>query len=159
MKVVLWNDDDDSDDEDDFISERGWKAVSTLLCNKYSNHTLCSVSDEYDAYDMNLPDDLISYLELNNNKDKAEVARQKILQTHFSTEYDAASNIQEFLDMDLEMMPSVITWIGRPLPIGWEGVQVSGLSLLYNLMMRFPDLFDSSSQKKKSFTGKRKHVA
>ena len=58
--------------------------------------------------------------------------------------------MQEFLDMELEMMPAAIAWIGRPLPIGWEGRQVSGLSLLYNLTRRLPDLFDSNAQKKKS---------
>ena len=99
-----------------------------------------------------LPDDLVSYLVLNENKDKIEVARQKILRTHFSN--SDTSKLQEFLDMELEMMPSFMAWIGRPLPIGWEGEQVSGLSLMYNLMRRVPDLFDSSPQNKKQSRGK-----
>jgi len=33
---------------------------------------------------------------------------------------------------------------------------VSGLSLLYNLMRRLPDIFDPSAQKKKPVGGKRK---
>ena len=165
LKGCTNDEDDDSDDEEDvneLITERGWEAMSTLLCNKSSildtlnsNHTLCSVSNEYDVDDMNLPDDLISYLELNSNKDKAEVARQKILQTHFSTEYDTASSIQELLDMDLEMIPTAIAWIGRPNRADWKGTNVSGLSLLYNLDRKLPDLFDSNAQKKPS-VGKRK---
>ena len=165
LEGCTMDEDDDSDDEEDnneLITERGWEAVSTLLCNKSSisdalnsNHTLCSVSNEYDVDDMNLPEDLISYLELNENKDKAEVARQKILQTHFSTEYDTASNIQELLDMDLEMMPSAIEWIGRPTHADWSGTHVSGLSTMYNLSRKLPDLFDSNAQKKPS-VGKRK---
>ena len=145
---------------DDMITERGWEAMSTLLCNKStimniynSNHTLLDLSGG--RHDMDLPDELSSYLELNRNKDKAEVTRQKILQTLFSTDDDDASKIQELLDMELELMPTAIEWIGRPLPIGWEGVQISGLSTLYNLMRRLPDLFDSSPQKKPSM-GKRK---
>jgi len=152
------------DDEIHLITERGWEAVSNLLCNKASimdtynsNHTLCDIYDlGYDVDDMNLPDDLISYLELNKNKDKVEVTRQKILQTHFSTEDGDTSKMQVLLDMELKILPSAIAWIGRPLPIGWEGVQVSGLSTMYNLTRRLPDLFDSSSPQTKSSAAKRK---
>jgi len=153
----LDSDSEDDEDGDDMITERGWGAVSSLLCNKKSilntynsNHTLQEVGTYHD--EMNLPDDLLSYLELNENKDKVEVARQKILQTHFSD--DTTSKIQKFLDIELEMMPAAIAWIGRPTPMGWKGAQVSGLSLMYNLMRRIPDLFDSNAQKKS--TAKRK---
>jgi len=138
----------DSEDTDDdiFITGRGWAVITTLLCNKssivdtyHSNHTLCDVSAEV------RPDDLLSYLELNKNEDKTEVARQKILQTHFSD--DTTSNIQDLLGMDLEAMPIVMAWAGRP-PVGWSGMNVSGLSLMYSLLRRVPDLFDSSAQKK-----------
>ena len=136
------------EDDDDFITKRGWEAVSNLICNKTSitdtynsNHTLHALGD---LDDMNLPNYLDSIIDLNQNQDKAEVARQKILQTHSSD----ASNIQELLDMELEVMPSAIAWIGRPTPIGWSGKSMSGLSLLYNLTKRVPDLFDASPQKK-----------
>ena len=148
------------------ITKRGLEAVSTLVCNKTSimdtynsNHILfvdCYDDEEIDQ--MDLPN-VLPLLRLNGNKDKAEVARQKILQTHFPTEDDATSNIQEFLDMELEAMPRIVEWIGRPKPMsywggtkyecGWIGDSVSGLSLLYNLMRRLPDLFDSNAQKKK----------
>jgi len=151
------------------ITSRGWSAVSTLLCNKTSimdthtsNHTLHKLieDDDYGWLNLDLPydifQDIVSSLKLNNNKDKVEVARQKILQTHFSTE-DDTSNMQELLGMELEMMPAAISWIGRTLPIDdWKGKNVSGLSLLYNLMRRLPDLFDSSLQKKKPGGTKRK---
>ena len=149
-------------DEDyiEIMTERGWDAVSTILCNKTSilgtytsNHTLQYIrNDNY----IDLPDCLISYLKLNENKDKVEVARQKILQTHFSgSGDDDKSNIQVLLDMELQIMPTAIAWIGRPSHNDWRGTSVSGLSLLYNLMRRLPDLFDSSPQKKLS-AGKRK---
>jgi len=147
--------DDDTDEQTSLITDRGWEAVSTLLCNKTSildtynsNHTLKYVSDYYSD---EIRAKLLPYLELNDNKDKAEVARQKILQTHFSSEDD----LQEFLGMELEMMPAAIAWIGRPLPIGWIGKNVSGLSTMYNLTRMAPDLFDSSAQKKQS-VGKKK---
>jgi len=143
------------------ITKRGWEAMSDLLCNKSSimgtytsNHILQELGHDHDY--MDLPDDLISYLKLNENKDKVEVARQKILQAHFSTDDDDdASKIQELLDIELEMVPTVVEWIGRPTLDDWKGTNVSGLSSLYNLMRRLPDLFDSSPQKKSSM-GKRK---
>jgi len=149
---------DDCADEDDNLSitERSWGAVSTLLCNKTSimdtynsNHTLQDIGCDP-------TDDLSSLLELNKNKDKAEVTRQKILHTHFST--NETSKLQEFLDMELQMMPAAIAWIVRPLPIGCEGTQVSELSLLYNLTRRLPDLFDSSAQKKPGEAKKKRYL-
>jgi len=152
-------------DEDyiEIMTEEGWGVVSTILCNKTSilgtytsNHALQYIrGDNY----IDLPDSLISYLKLNENEDKTEVARQKILQTHFSgSGDDDKSNIQVLLDMELEVMPTAIDWIGRPTHNDWRGTSVSGLSLLYNLMRRLPDLFDSSPQKKPSM-GKRKRQA
>ena len=147
--------------ESALITERGWDAISALICNQTSiidtytsNHILHKLGD-HDA--MNLTDDIVSYLKLNKNKDKAEVARQKILQTHFSTGDNDTSNLQVFLDLELEMMPTAMNWIGRPTHANWRGTNVSGLSLLYNLMKRVPDLFDSSpSPQKKLSKGKRK---
>ena len=145
--------DDETDELVYLITEKGWGAVSTLLCNKTSilktytsNHTLKELGSHHD--DMNLPDDLVSYLELNENKDKAEVARQKILQTHFTTEDLDSSKMQVLLDMALEVMPIAIEWIGKPTHDDWKGERVSGLSAMYNLTRRLPDLFDSNAQKR-----------
>ena len=153
--------DAENDEYNRLITDRTWEAFSSLLCNKTSimdtytsNHTLKQVS----IYDYT-PDETELYIDLNYNKDKAEVARQKILQTHFSD--NDTSNMQYLLDMELEMMPSAVSWIGRPTHDDWRGtyMYVSGLSLLYNVTRRMPDLFDSSAQKKSSGTGKLKHVA
>ena len=144
------------EDDNELITERGWEALSNLVCNETSimntynsNHKLHDLCDDF-------PDDLVSLLKLNKNKDKVEVARQKILQTHLSREDDDTSKIQELLDMELEMIPSVMAWVGRPIHANWIGTNVSGLSTMFNLLRRLPDLFDSSPQKKPS-TGKRKH--
>ena len=150
-----------NDEEDESITERGWEAISTLLCNKTSimntynsNHTLqCVFGDGNPPADV--PGDLDLYLEMNRNKDKAEVARQKIFKIHFSTESEGASKIQMLLDTELEMIPSAIAWIGRPIHANWNGTNVSGLSLMYNLTRRLPDLFDSSAHKKPSAATKR----
>jgi len=143
---------DDNGEMNELITERGWEAVATLLCNKTSildTHNSNHILNWLNTFV--LPDDVISYLELNKNEDKAEVTRQKILQSHFSTD----DNLQELLHMELEMMPSVISWIGRPAHTNWKGTNVSGLSTMFNLLKRVPDLFDSSPQKKRSGAGKR----
>jgi len=135
LKLIDLHRDPEDFDDDDMITERGWRAVSTLLCNNSSiidtynsHHILKALADDPSLYDeMNLPNKLLSLLELNTNKDKVEVARQKIIQTHFS----GTTNVQEFLDMELELIPTAIAWVGRPLPIGWEGAQVSGLSTMF----------------------------
>jgi len=149
---------DDDEDHDNMITERSWEAISTLLCNKTSiletynsNHTLEDLGYYFEGDTGN---DLVPYLELNENKNKAEVARQKILQTHFSDDDDTSSNIQELLDMELEVIPTAIAWIGRPVSC-WKGRSVSGLSTMYNLMRRLPDLFDLSPLKKQAGTKRR----
>ena len=124
--------------------------------SNHTLHSLCAGDTGEDHETMGLPDDLRTYLDLNWNKDKVEVTRQKILQTHFSTEHDTTSKMQELLDMELEEMPTAIAWIGRLLPIGWEGKNVSGLSTMFNLMRKIPALFDSSAQKMPSSAVKRK---
>ena len=141
------------EDDNDLITERGWEAVSSLICNKTSimdtynsNHTLQYIH-EYYCYD----DNIKLYLPLNENKDKEEVARQKIMQTHF-TGADDTTGMQELFDMELEVIPTAIAWIGRPKHIDWEGKNVSGLSTMFNLMRgRVPELFDSNIKRSHSF--------
>ena len=154
--------DEETDEHNSLITERGWEAVSSLLCDKTSimntytsNHTLQHVGDYSDPWFTS--GDVTSYLDLNEKKDKAEVARQKILKYHFSN--SDTSKIQEFLDKEIEVIPSAIAWMGRPthadwngigtpIPMGRKGAPIPGLSLMFNLTRRMPDLFDSSAQKK-----------
>ena len=76
-----------------------------------SNHTLerfwdYSISDrELDK----LPDDLVFCLDVNLEKNKANVARKKIFHFHLNGNFD----LSPFLDIDLEVLPHVLDWIGR----------------------------------------------
>ena len=123
---------------DGAITLRGWDALSQLLCNKSSidsiyssNHTLRNICPEASA-----PKDIVSSLHLNKNNNKAEVARQKILQHHFLSN---GFNIQAFVDMETNFLPRAISWISR---------DIAGLSLLYELFLSMPSLFDSVSMAK-----------
>ena len=67
---------------------------------------------------------------MNQNEDKSEVARKKILKYYFSVGGDKAS---AFAQMSEKVMPFALEWIGRT---------VSGFSLMYNVVRGNPTLFD-----------------
>jgi len=133
------------------ITITGYIALANVLCNKSSketihtsNHTLQglflfrfeSSSSQFVSRDD--AHELESLLQLNKNENKVEVVRQKILRYHFC---NGSNNIEEFVDMDLGIMPHAISWIGK---------NEAGLSLLYKLCESMPSLFDSESKAKAS---------
>ena len=128
------------------ITDRGLEALANILCNRSSigsiqssNHTLTAVGDFSRRHD-----DVYSYLELNRNDNKAEVSRQKIISYHFS---HGNNNMELFLDMELNVLPHAISWMGR---------NDVGRSLLYRFVSSMPALFDSDSRKVKAAGNKRK---
>jgi len=124
----------------------GLKVLSRVLCNSSSidatfrsNHTLAHVSlrlhdDNYRS--AVLPTQLADMLRLNGNDNKFEVSRQKILRCHFDE-----CDTQEFVDMDLEVLPHVLAWCGR---------DQRGASLLYRLVQSQASLFDSNNRASKA---------
>jgi len=130
------------------ITPRGWSALANTLCNKSSidsiyasNHTLQTGSFSESDLLIDLPSDFVSSLQLNQNNNKFEVAREKILQHHFC---NGDINIQELLEIELQVMCHAIAWIGR------DG---TGFPLLYHLVRSMPALFDFDSQGKANGTG------
>ena len=130
------------------ITESGWEHVRHLLCNKLngidtisnaSNHTLSSLGYE------GIPEDVQSLLSLNQaSHNKREVVRAKILQHHFvhnesGTVTDGMNNIQEFLDMDLNVLPVALSWVGK------DNI---GRTHMYQLMRSLPSLLGTASEKK-----------
>ena len=130
------------------ITESGWEHVRRLLCNKLngidtisntSNHTLCSLGYE------GIPQDVQSLLSFNQaGHSKHEVVRAKILQHHFvhnetDTVTDGVNNIQEFLDMDLNVLPVALSWVGK------DNI---GRTHMYQLMRSLPSLLGTASEKK-----------
>ena len=89
-------------------------------------------------------DHIACLLEMNENIDKFEVARQKILQYHF---WGGKGSIQELVGMDLAVSPRVIAWLGR---------DEKGFSLLYQFLQSRPSLFESGKTVK-ALGSKRKH--
>lgn len=145
-----WDSEDDMQSVRHTIDERSLQIFSNLLCNKAdiesiytSNHTLHTITDCGFA-ESDTPEDIASYLKLNENDDKVEVARQKILQYHFM---NGTSNIEEFVDMEWGELPQALAWIGR---------NDTGHSLLFEMCQSMPSLFDTES-KAKATGAKRKY--
>ena len=131
------------------ISSRGIDTIGNLLCDKSSidsiyrsNHTLQKLGWS----DIHLHTDLTSFFKLNQNDNKAEVARQKILQYHFS---NGDNNIQDLVDMSLNVIPHAIAWVGR---------DDTARSLLYHLVHGMPSLFDFRGKAKAVGGTKRKRL-
>ena len=81
---------------------------------------------------------LDSYLRTNGNDNKSEVVRQKIIQYYFLKD-NSINNIEEFVDMELEVLPHAIAWMGR---------DDIAFPLLYQIVKNTPWLFDSDSKAK-----------
>ena len=139
----------------DSISDIGWQALADFLCDKTSlesiytsNHTLQQIYAGYYYNDDGPKDHLVSLLELNQNGNKHEVARQKLIRYYFSNDDGGIVKVEDFVDMELEVLPYAIAWVGR---------DDTGHSLLYKLFQTMPTLFDTDS-KAKAAGEKRKRV-
>jgi len=134
------------------VSARRWSTIANILCNTSSicsiynsNHTLSDIGNiGYRVYDF--PTDLTDYLQLNDNENKFEVVRQKIIRYHFTNGED---NMQEFADMELGVLPQALGWTGR---------NNIGRSLLYQLVRCMSLLFDYKSRKAKATLGKKRKL-
>jgi len=137
-----WDSEDDMQSVRHTIDERSLQIFSNLFCNKAdiesiytSNHTLHTITDCGFA-ESDTPEDIASYLKLNENDDKVEVVRQKLLQYHF---VNGTCNIEEFVDMEWGELPQALAWVGR---------NDTGHSLLYKMCQSMPVLFDTESKAK-----------
>ncbi|KAL7537033.1 hypothetical protein ACHAWF_005640 [Thalassiosira exigua] len=122
----------DEDDDEYELTGTGWSAFIDALCDTSSldatftsNHTFRGI------YTEDLPDGLFYLLEMNELGCKRRVARKKIIEHHFPFGSD---NINLFSGMELNVLPKAIFWICRE--------RVDGLSLMYQLALHMPYLFE-----------------
>lgn len=115
------------------LRQKIWHCLCNVVCDEtsiegtyFSNHTLCCVRVAGSTYTS-------SYLTMNENENKASVARQKILMHHFTR---SVEDIHVFAQMSEKVMPHAINWIGR---------DSLGYSLMLNFVRGNPTLFDISS--------------
>lgn len=149
-------------------AESTWVALTDALCDETSietlynsNHTLQKVVDkedgqvnpgcspEYVDSSYHFPKDLRSVLKINRRGTKAQAASEKIIRYHMLK--DNVVNIDAFIDMEQNELPSAISWLGR---------DELGLSVLYKLCKSLPDLFESKTnvKVKKTKRAKRKRI-
>jgi hypothetical protein len=124
--------------EMDWTEDMDWTVLSRALCDSSninrifsSNHTFHSLEEETNYVLRTIPDEILTLMQMNKNeRNKSEVARQKILKYHFAW---GDKNIHEICCMPLAHMPVALGWIGR---------SNHGLSLMYNVVRELPILFD-----------------
>ena len=111
----------------DDLEEEDWLLLPRALCDKssinntfYSNHTIQKIGLEEIWVDCE------NLLEMNENENKIEVAREKILKSHFIGE---AVDISVFALMPEALLPHAIEWIGR---------DRLGFSLMYQFVAGYP---------------------
>ena len=166
---ILGHDDDtDTKFYRDKITHVGWEAMRLALCNGSSidatfksNHVLQKVGEErgWKQDDMKeeekLPKYLQDFLQLNGSDlSKFDVAREKILLTHFNNEHSNKMKIFDEDNMDWQVIPHAIAWMLRA-----EGEDEWGQTVFYWMLRSFPSLLSSSEKNKKVASGtKRKLV-
>ena len=116
------------------VSLSSLDALVKVLCDKTnitsvynSNHTL-NVFEYTCSNGPDRPKELYSLLELNENKDKAEVVREKMLTSRVINEDTVG---REFGSVPVSVFPSLIEWIGR---------DRLGFSAMHCLVQCFPSL-------------------
>ena len=112
-----------------------WREFPEVLCNKSSimatfnsNHTLQKVTNS-----VTQPSSLAAYLQMNQGQNKFHVARQKIIQTHFTGNMDI--DMQHFADLELEVLPHAISWAGG-----------AGLSFFYSFVRNNPLFYETGGR-------------
>ncbi|EJK59796.1 hypothetical protein THAOC_19940, partial [Thalassiosira oceanica] len=93
---------------DNNITERGWNAFSSILCDTSSinatynsNHTLRDLG----GYGVQIPQSIEMMLRFNQGKDKSGVAANKILQAHRHLD------MRPLFGRELGLLPYVVAWL------------------------------------------------
>jgi hypothetical protein len=111
-------------------NSRVQEALSVVLCDKSSINNTFFSSHALHTIDNHSRLDCEQYLQMNRNKNKGEVARQKIIRNHFSGA-NMDINVKMFAHLPIAVLPNVVEWIGR---------DNLGYSLMFRFVQSFPRL-------------------
>jgi len=110
-----------------------YDAFTCILCNNssilstyYSNRTITTLCDTTSHY--LLSNDLKVLLRLNEWHKESQVARLKIIKTHFSGDQ---INMQPFIDMDASVRPHVVAWMAEDDRKGWRTIPWTSSSIIF----------------------------
>ena len=117
-----------------------WQPYARVLCNKTSightfdsNHTLQRVVNN-----KRQPKGIKDLLERNQEENKFDVARQKVIDVHFP---DGFVGREPFVDMKLNVLPRALVWMAR----GGTRGQVDGR--FWEFLKSQPTLFAGGNSK------------
>ena len=121
------------------VTNADWGSILTLLNNSssidatwFSNHTLTYLcpwdfydelldsdddEDSYSRSSSNMPAKIYYLLQMNKHGNKKEVAREKVIENHFSKDFD----VNVILNFGLNLLPRTISWFGRD-SLGYSAV-------------------------------------
>jgi len=127
------------------LSQEDWRVLSRALYDKSSidstyssNHTLFSLKLDYFENTEDWLDEVWSGIEsllsMNENRNKAQLARQKILEYHFNLS-DEHTDTSVFAGMLDNALPNALEWIGR-------SRDIRTFSIMFNVFRGKPTLFD-----------------
>jgi len=128
------------------LTQEDWRVLSRALydkssidCTYSSNHTLFSLKLDYFENTENWLDEvwdgIVSLLSMNGNPNKAEVARQKILDHHFHYLMSILTR-PYFREC---VLPNALEWIGR-------SRDIRTFSIMFNVVQGNPTLFDVANE-------------
>jgi hypothetical protein len=113
---------------------------SSIMSTYNSNHILSELSLDYIYSRKPLPIDLASVLQINRDYSVSQVARLKIIKTHFS---GSNINTTPFTVMELKVLPNAISWMGQECSMS----EIS--DLLFAFVRSMPSLCDTKNRCKK----------
>ena len=111
------------------------RSTSNINATSSSNHTLSSLGGRY-ARRNDLPKDLEFCLQLNEEKDKKNVIREKIFHYHLND-----TDLAPLFGTDQEILPDLLGWIGKAYNANENGIIGSSSgTVFYRIIRSFPDL-------------------
>lgn len=120
-----------------------WNAISQMLCNRtskmatfQSNHTLEKL---HLSYHSPLPNDIKSFLQINQENAIAQSRRLKIAKVHFSGGFA----VEPFIGIERNILPNAIAWIGGG----------ARLSEFYDFVLSMPSYFEVAVRQDTNVTG------
>jgi len=126
------------------LTEEDWRVLSRALCDKSSISSICSSNHKlfllvlHKRTPKNWLDEvwsgIKSLLSMNENPNKAEVARQKFLEYHSSDEH---AGVSVFEGMPDTVLPNALEWVGR-------SRDIRTFSIMFNVVQGFPTLFENN---------------
>ncbi|KAL7552931.1 hypothetical protein ACHAWF_017531 [Thalassiosira exigua] len=100
------------EDEEDMppVTPQAWNALSLVLCNTSSIMATFSSNHVLQVLELAgcVPREVASLLKL-NKQSKSEAARFKIVNAHFSGDFD----VRPFVEMEMKTLPHALAWMAR----------------------------------------------